>query len=113
MCTLLMSAFILGCKNEPKDNTPWQPLFDGKTLEGWTILGGNATYEIENGEIVGKTVHNTPNTFLTTDKDYGDFILELDYLVDSTMNSGIQIRSASIPGYQNGRVHGLRCASCP
>ncbi len=108
MCTLLMATFILGCESEPKDTTPWQPLFDGKTLEGWTILGGNAEYHIEDGEIVGKTVHNTPNTFLTTNKKYDDFILELDYLVDSTMNSGIQIRSASIPEYQNGRVHGYQ-----
>nr|WP_242527981.1 DUF1080 domain-containing protein [Muricauda sp. CAU 1633] len=103
-----MTTFILGCKNEPKDTTPWQPLFDGNTFDGWTILGGNAEYQIENGEIVGKTIHNTPNTFLTTDTKYGDFILELDYLVDSTMNSGIQIRSASIPEYHNGRVHGYQ-----
>jgi hypothetical protein len=63
---------------------------------------------VENGAVVGTTKHNTPNTFLTTDALYGDFILELDYLVDSTMNSGIQIRSNSIPEYQNGRVHGYQ-----
>ena len=39
---------------------------------------------------------------------YDDFILELDYKVDSTMNSGIQIRSNSFPHYQNGRVHGYQ-----
>nr|WP_067037418.1 DUF1080 domain-containing protein [Muricauda sp. CP2A] len=105
---LLMSVFILACNNNPKDTTPWQPLFDGKTLDGWIILGGTAEYELQNGEIVGKTVHNTPNTFLATDKDYSDFILELDYLVDSTMNSGIQIRSHSLPAYKNGRVHGYQ-----
>ncbi|MER3376582.1 MAG: DUF1080 domain-containing protein [Allomuricauda sp.] len=105
---LLMSVFILACNNNPKDTAPWQPLFDGKTLDGWTILGGTAQYELQNGEIVGKTVHNTPNTFLATDKDYSDFILELDYLVDSTMNSGIQIRSHSLPAYKNGRVHGYQ-----
>ncbi|WP_409552700.1 DUF1080 domain-containing protein [Allomuricauda sp. CP2A] len=108
MYMLLMSVFILACNNNPKDTTPWQPLFDGKTLDGWIILGGTAEYELQNGEIVGKTVHNTPNTFLATDKDYSDFILELDYLVDSTMNSGIQIRSHSLPAYKNGRVHGYQ-----
>lgn len=108
MYMLLMSVFILACNNNPKDTAPWQPLFDGKTLDGWTILGGTAQYELQNGEIVGKTVHNTPNTFLATDKDYSDFILELDYLVDSTMNSGIQIRSHSLPAYKNGRVHGYQ-----
>ncbi len=39
---------------------------------------------------------------------YDDFILELDYKVDSSMNSGIQIRSNSKPDYQNGRVHGYQ-----
>ena len=39
---------------------------------------------------------------------YDNFILELDYKVDSTMNSGIQIRSNSFPYYRNGRVHGYQ-----
>ncbi len=39
---------------------------------------------------------------------YGDFILELEYKVDSSMNSGIQIRSNSFPHYMDGRVHGYQ-----
>ena len=39
---------------------------------------------------------------------YGDFILELDYKVDPKLNSGIQIRSHSIPSYRNGVVHGYQ-----
>jgi len=105
---ILTITFLWACNDKPIDNTPWQPMFDGETLDGWTIKGGTAEYAVENGVIVGKTKRNTPNTFLTTDKDYGDFILELEYLVDSTMNSGIQIRSASIPEYHNGRVHGYQ-----
>ena len=70
--------------------------------------GGKANYKVVDGTIVGSTVHNTPNSFLTTDKMYGDFILELDYKVDPTMNSGIQIRSNSYPYYNNGRVHGYQ-----
>ena len=34
--------------------------------------------------------------------------MELDYKIDSTINSGIQIRSSSFPYYQNGRVHGYQ-----
>jgi hypothetical protein len=98
----------LGCSDSKKDNTPWAPLFDGETLNGWTIKGGEAHYEVRDEIIVGSTVHDTPNTFLTTDRMYGDFILELDYKVDSTMNSGIQIRSNSFPHYRNGRVHGYQ-----
>ncbi|WP_324023326.1 DUF1080 domain-containing protein [Maribacter sp. BPC-D8] len=105
---LLILFIFASCKENPKDNTPWVDLFDGETLNGWQKLGGEATYAIKDGAIVGTTTHGTPNTFLSTKKLYDDFILELDYKVDSTMNSGIQIRSNSIPNYQNGRVHGYQ-----
>jgi len=96
-----------GCADAPKNDTPWVDLFDG-TLNGWNQKGGEANYKVKENAIVGSTVHDTPNSFLTTDKMYDDFILELEYKVDSTMNSGIQIRSNSFPYYQNGRVHGYQ-----
>jgi hypothetical protein len=68
-------------------------LFNGKNLDGWTQRGGKAVYTIENGEIVGTSVLKTPNSFLCTDKSYGDFILEYDFKVDPRLNSGVQIRS--------------------
>jgi hypothetical protein len=86
----------------------WTDLFNGKDLSGWHQLNGHAKYTVENGEIVGTTVVNTPNSFLATNKDYGDFFLELDIKVDTSMNSGIQIRSESLPDYNNGRVHGYQ-----
>ncbi|NDV44781.1 3-keto-disaccharide hydrolase [Flagellimonas sediminis] len=103
----LVLLLCWACAETPKDDTPWVDLFDG-TLNGWNQKGGEANYAVEDDAIVGSTVHDTPNSFLTTDKMYDDFILELDYKVDSTMNSGIQIRSNSFPYYQNGRVHGYQ-----
>ncbi|WP_419210850.1 3-keto-disaccharide hydrolase [Maribacter sp. X9] len=108
LVTAVLSALFSGCKQEPKDDTPWVSLFDGETLKGWTQLGGKAKYTVRDNSIVGATVHNTPNSFMTSDKMYGDFILELDYKVDSSMNSGIQIRSNSLPYYMDGRVHGYQ-----
>jgi hypothetical protein len=69
------------------------PLFNGKDLTGWVQRGGKAKYRVENNAVVGTTVPGTPNTFLCTTKDYGDFILELEFKVDPSMNSGVQIRS--------------------
>ena len=71
----------------------FRPLFDGKTLTGWKQHGGAAKYRVENGEIVGQCVPNTQNSFLCTEKEYGDFILEVEFKVDPKLNSGIQIRS--------------------
>jgi hypothetical protein len=91
----------------------WEYLFNGKDLTGWKQLNGKATYEVVNGVIVGTTVANTPNSFLTTEKDYGDFILEVELKVDDNMNSGIQFRSLSKADYNNGRVHGYQCEVDP
>jgi hypothetical protein len=71
----------------------WIDLFNGKDLTGWVQRGGKAKYTVENGTIVGSTVLKTPNSFLCTEKNYGDFILELEFKVDPKMNSGVQIRS--------------------
>ena len=105
-CILCVVLFV-GCDMQ-KDQTPWITLFDGTSLTGWSQKGGEAIYTVRDGEIVGTTVHDTPNSFLVTDSIYGDFILELEFLVDPSMNSGIQIRSESLPHYQNGRVHGYQ-----
>ncbi len=97
-----------GCGGSSEKEIPWVTLLGGNDHQGWTIRGGSATYEVKDGTVTGKTVHNSPNTFLTSDKEYSDFILELDYKVDPSMNSGIQIRSQSYPEYRNGRVHGYQ-----
>ena len=86
----------------------WEPLFNGKNLKGWKKLNGAAEYRIEDGAIVGVSRVNTPNTFLCTDKTYGDFILELSFKVDEGLNSGVQFRSNSKPDYRNGQVHGYQ-----
>lgn len=106
LATLLLCA-LATFAGTPRQNT-WKSLFNGKDFKGWRQLNGKARYTIENGEIVGTTVHGEPNSFMATEQDYGDFVLELEYKVDSTMNSGIQFRSLSKADYQNGRVHGYQ-----
>jgi Domain of Unknown Function (DUF1080) len=103
----LLLLFVLFSVAAVAQSTGWKNLFDGKTLKGWHQLNGKAKYEIVNGTIVGTTVSNTPNSFLATDETYGDFILELELKVGE-MNSGVQIRSLSLPEVNNGRVHGYQ-----
>jgi len=91
---------------EPKTETvaaseeegEWVELVKGSTTEGWTQLNGKATYEVDNGVVTGTTKLGEPNSFLTTNKMYDDFILEYEVKVDPRMNSGVQIRSNS---YEN------------
>jgi hypothetical protein len=97
---LLLSAFSAQAQ--------WTSLFNGKDLKGWKQLNGKAKYEVVNGIIVGTAVPKEPNSFLATEKDYEDFILELEFQADSTMNFGIQFRSESRADYKDGRVHGYQ-----
>jgi len=79
-------------------------LFDSKTLHGWKVLAGTSKFSVENGVIVATTVLNSGNTFLATEKEYGDFILELDVKLESPEgNSGVQTRSHFDDTANNGR----------
>ncbi len=91
----------------------WTNLFNGKDLSGWKQLNGEAKYEVVDNMIVGTTVLNTPNSFICTEKNYSDFIFEVELLVEENMNSGIQFRSESKADYNNGRVHGYQCEVDP
>lgn len=86
----------------------WTTLFNGKNLKGWKTVNGTAEYKVVDGAIVGTSKVGTPNTFLRTDKEFGDFILEMSFKVDEGLNSGIQFRSRSTPEYDKGRVHGYQ-----
>ena len=90
-------------------------LFDGKTLNGWTQLNGTADYRVEKGAIIGKTKEGSPNSFLCSDKLYGDFELQFQVkLISNELNSGVQIRSQCKEltdkekdrGDKHGRVNG-------
>lgn len=81
-------------------------LFNGENLEGWTQRNGTATYRVEGDCIVGKTNEGSPNSFLCTDKLYGDFELSFEVKVDNALNSGVQIRSQTAGGKPDGRVNG-------
>lgn len=87
------------------DDSDWVSLFDGKTLDGWEQRNGTATYRVEDGTIVGKTNEGSPNSFLCSAKEYGDFELEFEVKVDPKLNSGVQIRSQT-KDTRTGRVNG-------
>ncbi len=85
-------------------------LFDGKSLDGWTKHGGGATYKIEGDCIVGE-VGPGSNTFLCTDREYGDFVFKVELKLDVPGNSGIQFRSHVAD--KNDRVFGYQCEIDP
>lgn len=70
----------------------FRDLFNGRNLDGWESYGGRAPFTVEDGVIVGTSIEDTPNTFLCTQAQYGDFILELEFFNEAPMNSGVMAR---------------------
>lgn len=105
---LMLLVILLCAPSLAQEDAPWKMLFNGENFDGWEKLNGTAKYKIEDGAVIGISELNTPNTFMCTKERYGDFILELEVLLEHGLNSGIQIRSNSIDSYRNGRVHGYQ-----
>ena len=95
MVYLGVVVLLAACaQNRPAAQDKWVMLFNGKNLDGWTQMNGTATYRIEDGAIIGQTTPGSPNSFLCTDKLYGNFELRFEVkLISSRLNSGVQIRS--------------------
>jgi hypothetical protein len=67
------------------------PLFDGKSLNGWTLVGGRGPgYVVEDGKIVCPA-NGGGNLF--TEKQYSNFVLRFDFKMEPGGNNGIGIRS--------------------
>lgn len=102
-----MSFIMMACQS-PKENTQdegaWQSLFNNENLQGWKAVMGAAEFEVKDGEIIGYAKANTPNTFLITEEEFGDFILELDLKIeDLSSNSGIMVRGQFDPAAREGK----------
>jgi hypothetical protein len=90
----------------PPAGEGWAQIFNGKDLNDWEQRNGTATYKVEEGCVVGTTSEGSPNSFMCTKKDYGDFELVFEVKVDDELNSGVQFRSRTKDNKPAERVHG-------
>lgn len=96
--SFILACILLLCMPLKAQEESWISLFDGESLNGWAIHSGSAKYRVEEGCIVGQAVPNSSNSFLCTEKEYRDFILEFEVLLeDAELNSGVQFRSQIAP----------------
>jgi hypothetical protein len=81
------------------DESGFQPIFDGKTLDGWE--GDPKYWRVEDGSLTGEVTPETllkSNTFIIwRGGSPKDFELKADYRVTSGGNSGINYRSVVVP----------------
>ncbi|NCF20572.1 MAG: DUF1080 domain-containing protein, partial [Haliea sp.] len=80
-------------------------LYDGESLEGWRVIGGQSTFEAEGESIIGR--HGPgENTFLRTEQTYGDFSLKMQMRWDELGNSGVLFRAQQREA--DGRAYGYQ-----
>lgn len=101
-----LALLAVGTSPSLADDHGFVDLFNRENLDGWTQRNGTATYRVEGDAIVGTTSEGSPNSFLCTDEEYGDFELTFEVKLDSPLNSGVQIRSQTRGDDPQGRVNG-------
>ena len=81
----------------------YKSIFNGKNLDGWTIHGTEKWY-VENGQLVCESGPDKKYGYLSTNKKYKNFILDLKFKQEADGNSGVFIRSdiegVKIQGWQ-------------
>ncbi len=109
--SILIIVFMVFCGQTYSQN--WESLFNGEDLQGWKVVGGTATYIVQEGNIIGTSKNDRLNTFLCTEKNYSDFILELEIFLPNKLNSGVQFRSSTREEEFGTRVFGYQCEVDP
>jgi len=66
-------------------------LFDGKTLKGWTLVGGRGPgYVVENGNLVCPA---DGGGNLLTEKEHANFVFRFEFKMEPGANNGVGIRA--------------------
>ena len=107
----LSSALCLGAAEPKTADAPWVSLFNGRDLTGWKIvaLTNPAPAVVEDGAMVLRQRLNTvEHTFVASEREYDDFILELDLKDDPDFNSGILLRCVKASADAAVRLNGYQ-----
>src|SRR2546428_3730231 len=83
-------GLLAGCVSTQTD-AEFVPLFDGKTLSGWRLVGKTGDgYSVKDGVIY---CARGGGGNLLSDKEYADFILRLEFKLEPGSNNGVGIRA--------------------
>jgi len=104
----------------------WQPLFNGKNLDGWEVRGDSTWTVLPDGVLLGQRSHASEpasswpvtraqyeswfyrQSWLYTVKSFGEFDLHVEYIMPPKTNSGVSIRDNSRAHYAIGEPDSAR-----
>ena len=109
--TVLLVGVSRGTLAAEPDSADWEPLFDGKTPDGWEVLEDKGNFFVEDDMIVGETSAGVKGSNLCTKEKFGNFVLEVEFKVDKGLNSelpAVQAQPAELYGRRRSREAGVR-----
>lgn len=95
--SLLSIAFALALFSVPRANSEdaveegFVPVFNGKNLDGWTVVGKPEGFTVKDGILRSEGAKG--GNWIRLDREYADYILKLDWKVSKGGNSGVFIRA--------------------
>ncbi len=106
----MKKIFFLVCFSAMSTMLPAQSakLFNGKDLTGWTIHGTEKWY-VEDGNLICESGPDKEYGYLSTNRHYKNFILELMFKQEANGNSGVFIRS----GIEGTKISGWQVEVAP
>ncbi len=91
LAVLAAAVVLLAARPAAAVERGFTSLFDGKTLNGWTLVGGHGPgYVVKDGALVCPA---DGGGNLYTEKEYADFIFRCDFRLSAGGNNGIGIRA--------------------
>ncbi|MEM9158413.1 MAG: DUF1080 domain-containing protein [Verrucomicrobiota bacterium] len=86
----LLALFASACSSDPK----LAPIFNGENLDGW-VAKMPACWSVKDGVLYAKNDPDQKGDILFTEKEYTDFVLQLDFqLGEGRIDSGIFLRDS-------------------
>jgi hypothetical protein len=105
---MLLGAFALPASAADVEEG-FVSLFNGQDLTGWVKRGGSAEYEVQDGCDHRNLCSRYAGQYVSVyGKEFGNFVLKLQYKFLEPGNSGVQFRSAARPEGDRERVYGYQ-----
>lgn len=108
----LISALVVAGSAARAAPPAWHNLLNGRDLTGWHLTGpsnlATAVVDADGTLELHMRPGTSEHTFVTTDETFGDFILELDFLDEGDVHTGVLLRSVPAPADATVRLLGYQ-----
>jgi len=100
LAAVLLCAPVLAAEPAAPAKSGWQPLFDGKTMDGWEKVGKkDSHWEVKDGALEGS---GSQSMLVSTKGPFKNFRYRVEAKINDGGNSGVYFRTTRRPGFSDG-----------